>query len=77
MIFGGKFPIMYPFHEIWLAYIKLQVKPVLKLKKILFNIECYGRLFSDITPVHLGVNVETVVNDWIIRVTLILPHWVT
>jgi hypothetical protein len=59
------------------AYIKLQVKPVLKLKTILFNIECYGGLFSGITPVHLGVNVETVFNDWIIRVTVILPHWVT
>ena len=35
------------------------------------------RLFSGITPVHLCVNGETVFNDWIIRVTLILPHWVT
>ena len=28
-----------------------QVKPVWKLKKILFNIECYKELFSGITPV--------------------------
>ena len=32
------------------TYIKLQVKPVWKLKKILFNIECYGEFFSGITP---------------------------
>ena len=27
------------------TYIKLQVNPVCKLKKILFNIECYGEFF--------------------------------
>jgi hypothetical protein len=32
------------------TYIKLQVNPVCKLKKILFNIECYGEFFSSITP---------------------------
>jgi len=37
------------------TYIKLQVKPVLKLKNILFNIECYGEFFSGITPL-LGEN---------------------
>jgi len=31
------------------TYIKLQVKPVYKLKKILFNIECYRGLFSGFT----------------------------
>jgi len=32
------------------TYTKLQVKPVWKLKKILSNIECYGELFSVVTP---------------------------
>ena len=32
------------------TYIKLQVKPVWKLKKILFNIECYGEFISGIIP---------------------------
>ena len=34
------------------TYIKLQVKPVWKLKKILFNIEYHGHgeLFSGIAP---------------------------
>jgi hypothetical protein len=32
------------------TYINLQVKPVWKLKKILFNIEYHGELFSGIAP---------------------------
>jgi hypothetical protein len=33
-----------------ITYIKLQVKPVWKPKKIVYNIECYGELFSSIAP---------------------------
>ena len=32
------------------TYIKLQVNPVCKLKKILFNIECYGEYFRGNAP---------------------------
>jgi hypothetical protein len=32
------------------VYIKLQVKPILKLKIILFNMGCYGELFSGMYP---------------------------
>jgi len=40
------------------TYIKLQVKPVWKLKKILFNIECYGEFFSGITPLSFYLSIE-------------------
>ena len=40
-------------------YINLQVKPVWKLKNILFNIEYFGEFFCYITPTTLILNVAT------------------
>jgi hypothetical protein len=39
------------------AYNKLQVKPVCKLKRLLFNIECYWEFFSGITPLLIIISV--------------------
>ena len=40
------------------TYIKLQVKPVSDLKQIVFNIECYGELFSGMAPFLTLYNIE-------------------
>ena len=51
LIFWGKLPIRYPFHEKWVS-LRLSLRWILYeiSKRFLFNIEGYGEFFSGITP---------------------------
>jgi hypothetical protein len=49
LIFGGKLPIRYPFHEKWVS-LRLNLRWILyESSFFLFNIEGYGEFFSGIT----------------------------
>ena len=51
LIFGGKFPIKYHFHEIWVSLTSIFRWNLYKSPNLfLFNIGCYWELFSGITP---------------------------
>jgi hypothetical protein len=54
LIFGAKFPIKYPVHDILVSLILNFRQNLYKSSNIiLFNIECYVGLFSGITPIAL------------------------